>query len=199
MRARILVLIISLALLPGTGTAASGARAAVDELHAALEASPHDPPGSCNWRAATLTPVVAAVFDAAAIARLVLRTHWSTADESQHAAFVAALQDNIVLSYARHFGNGAGQRFVIDGEEPQGRFVRIRAQLPRSGQPAVTFDYLLHEADGWRIVNVFADGVSDAAVRRSQYDSLVGERGIDGLIRFVESQNKNLLRECNGS
>ena len=54
------------------------------------------------------------------------------------------------------------------------------------------------KADGWRIVNVFADGVSDAAVRRSQYDSLVGERGIDGLIGFVESQNKNLLRECNG-
>lgn len=198
MHVRFIFLIIVMALQPGTGMAGEGARAAVAELHAALETPPQEPLRSCGARMSTLAPVVAAVFDTAAIARLVLRTHWPALDESRRAAFVAALQDNIVLNYARHFGNGTSQRFTIEGEEAQGRFVRVRARLPRSGQPAVTFDYLLHEADGWRIVNVFTDGVSDAAVRRSQYDSLVGERGIDDLIGFVESQNKNLLRECNG-
>lgn len=199
MHVRFAFLIIVMALSPGAGMAADGARAAVAQLHAALETQPQESPQSCSTRVAMIGPVIAAVFDTAAIARLVLRTHWTALDESRRTAFVAALQENIALNYGRHFAGGAGQRFVIDGEEPQGRFVRVRARLPRTDQPAVTFDYLLHEADGWRIVNVFADGVSDAAVRRSQYDSLVGERGIDGLIGFVESQNKNLLRECNGS
>lgn len=187
-----------MAVLPGAGLAAGSARAAVTALHSALETPPQDAHPSCSTRLKALEPVVATVFDTDAIARLVLRGHGSALSAAQRAAFLSALRDNIALSYARHFAGGTNQAFAIGGEEPQGRFVRIRAHLPRSGQPAMTFDYLLHEAGGWRIVNVFADGVSDAALRRTQYDSLIGERGIDGLIGFVESQNNDLRRECIG-
>lgn len=188
------VLMLLLAAVPGAAAADDGARAAVERLHGALAATRSD---GCAGRLAALATVVPASFDTEAIARLVLRSHWDALSPAQRTAFTAALRDNIALNYARQFVIGAGDRFVIDGEQPQGRHLKVTARLQRSGQPAVSFDYLLqHGPDGWRIVNVFADGVSDAAVRRTQYDSLVRERGIDGPTGFVEAQNSDLRRAC---
>ena len=61
----------------------------------------------------------------------------------------------------------------------------------------MAFDYVLHEVDGnWRVINVIADGVSDLALRSSQYEQIFKERGFDGLLAWIREQEKKTAADC---
>jgi phospholipid transport system substrate-binding protein len=51
-------------------------------------------------------------------------------------------------------------------------------------------DYRLHQRDGaWRIVDVYLNGtVSELALRRSEYSSVVKRDGFDALVRSIEEK-----------
>jgi phospholipid transport system substrate-binding protein len=56
--------------------------------------------------------------------------------------------------------------------------------------------YLLQEdAQGWRTVNIVADGVSDLALKRAEYQRLFASGGIEGLIAELEQQTERLARD----
>ena len=46
------------------------------------------------------------------------------------------------------------------------------------------------------MINVIADGVSDLALRSSQYDQIYKERGFDGLLAWIRGQDKKTLADC---
>jgi phospholipid transport system substrate-binding protein len=59
----------------------------------------------------------------------------------------------------------------------------------------VSLEYLLQRAGtDWRIINIVADGVSDLALKRAEYQRLFGSGGIEGLIAELEQQTERLER-----
>ena len=53
----------------------------------------------------------------------------------------------------------------------------------------IPLDYSLQQTDGdWRIINIIADGVSDLALRRSEYAGIIQDLGFDGLIKHLDQQ-----------
>ena len=66
--------------------------------------------------------------------------------------------------------------------------VRTRI-LPVDEEP-VELDYRLRGADGsWRIIDVFMNGtVSELALRRSEYSSVVKRKGFESLVSSLEEK-----------
>jgi phospholipid transport system substrate-binding protein len=78
-----------------------------------------------------------------------------------------------------------------------GQYATVKSLLKPTDGDAVTFEYQLHNAgNGWRIVNIIADGVSDLATRMVQYDSVFQAKGFDGLIAQLKDQTAKSRAGC---
>lgn len=144
-----------------------------------------------------LEPVVVATHDLPYIAEFALRRQWASLTEEQRQRFVAAFQRLSVMTYAARFGTVAADAFrAFEAGEPDasGR-VQVATAIKRDGQGDVSLDYLLQrDEQSWRIINIIADGVSDLALKRAEYQRVFASGGIEGLIAELEEQSQRLSR-----
>ncbi len=133
---------------------------------------------------------LAGILDQAAdlqlIARLVLGRHWRAANEQQRQEYVALFQAYARDSLAQRFGAyKGGQRFVIAGTKPVGdadALVSTQIFLGRNQAP-VAVDWRVRDVGGRLvIVDIVAEGISMLVTNRSEFDSIVNSRGIEGLL-----------------
>jgi phospholipid transport system substrate-binding protein len=172
--------------------------ATIASLQQALVAATRDAAeATIEERYRALEPSVVATHDLPYIAEFALRRQWGslTADERQR--FVGAFQRLSVMTYAARFGNVAPDAFrPIEAGAPDanGR-VQVTTAIKREGQPDVSFEYLVQQDGGsWKIINIVADGVSDLALKRAEYQRLFASGGIEGLIAELEQQTQRLER-----
>jgi phospholipid transport system substrate-binding protein len=190
--------VLGLALLPAWVNAANSPAAVVDGLQTALIAGLRNPQ-SCAARRARLEPVVSQAFDFDLIAQKLLRRHWKELSDSQRTRLRTVIADTAVTTYASQFASASADKathfeMADNSAAAEGR-VASRL-LPASGD-AVSFDYTLRNGgDGWRIVNVVAQGVSDLAVRSAQYESQIARSGVDGLLTELEQRNQQARAAC---
>jgi phospholipid transport system substrate-binding protein len=60
----------------------------------------------------------------------------------------------------------------------------------RAGGKPVGFDYSMRKTEqGWKIYDIVVEGVSLVLTYRSEFDNLVRQEGIDGLIKRLASKN----------
>jgi phospholipid transport system substrate-binding protein len=191
------LLLIALA-LPMAAQAASAPADTVTGFHDVLiDNMKHGKSYSCGDRIQRLLPAVDSTFDMPFLSQHVLRRQWASLSPAQQAEFTATLKDMIVTTYASQFVKYNGEKFTtLDTEDSGGhRVVHARLDLP-SGDP-VHFDYVLREtAEGWRTVNVIAEGVSDMALRSAQYDKVFKDKGFNGLIAQIREQTAKLKSSC---
>jgi len=170
--------------------------ATIASLQQALVAVPRErPKATVEERYRTLEPVIVATHDLPYIAEFSLRRQWSSLAEGDRQRFVAVFQRLSVMTYAARFGNVAVDAFrSIEAGAPDanGR-VQVKTAIKRDGQPDVSFEYLLQQSgDEWKIINIVADGVSDLALKRAEYQRVFASGGIEGLIAELEQQTHRL-------
>jgi phospholipid transport system substrate-binding protein len=98
------------------------------------------------------------------------------------------------MTYASRFKNVTANTFKsgAPGSVESGR-AHVLTAIARQGQPDVSLDYMLEQKDGaWRIINIIADGVSDLALKRAEYQRILASGSIDDLIREIETQTSRL-------
>lgn len=153
----------------------------------------------CEGRVKHLQPVVDGSFDVPLITQTVMRKHWSELGETQRGQLIAAFRDTTVLTYASQFNSFAGEAFSTQDTQamPNGDQL-VHARLQPNGGDSVAFDYILRQAKNgdYRIINVIADGVSDLALRSTQYTRLFEQKGFDGLMGWLSDQNKKMRANC---
>jgi len=129
------------------------------------------------------------------IAEFALRRQWPTLTDAERQRFVAAFQRLSVMTYAARFGNVAPDAFrPLEAGMPDanGR-VQVKTAIKREGQADVSLEYLLQQdGDDWKIINIVADGVSDLALKRAEYQRVFASGGIEGLIAELERQTDRL-------
>jgi phospholipid transport system substrate-binding protein len=176
-------LCLSLSVAIGAG---SVAQPVVEQLQSALlEALKQGDKSDFAARYARLAPVVTETHDFDTIARLVIgRKHWGEWQAGQREAFLATFRELSIATYADKFSSWSGERFEVLGEEETQRGNElVRTTLTKSNGDRVQLDYVLMASDGqWRIINVIADGVSDLALKRSEYTQVLDDQGYDALI-----------------
>lgn len=192
-------LVISLVFfLAGVAQAASVPGAAVTAFHDVLIANMKNGEKlGCSGRIQTLAPAVDADFDLPYLAQRVLRRQWKDLTEDQRKQFIDTFRELVVGTYASQFARYGGESFTtLDTQDLADgtRLVHAKLSLPR-GEP-VSFDYVLHDSGGWQIVNVVADGVSDLALRSTQYDRAFKAGGFDGLMKLLQTQIKGNKNDC---
>jgi len=131
-----------------------------------------------------LAPIVDATFDVASVARFAVGRHWSDFSDTQRDAYQNVFRRITVGTYAKRFDGYSGQRFQCPETREMGEQRRlVRCELLQESESPVSLDYMLQATpSGWRIVNVYAGGVSDLAVKRQQYQHVIETQGIDALI-----------------
>jgi phospholipid transport system substrate-binding protein len=198
----ILVLILLLP-YPGAFAAAvqAGAaqpRAAVDRLQEALIETMKQG-GSLGYagRYDELEPVVLDTHDLEGALRVAVGRHWEQLTEDERARLLAAFKRQSVAEYAGRFERHSGEEFEFIEQEPgrRGRVV-IRSRLLRPGEESIAFIYVLHEVDGaWRILNIVVDGVSDLALKRAEYTSILKTAGVDVLVKKIDAKTAKLATD----
>ncbi len=137
-----------------------------------------------------LDPVVRRTHDLAEIARIASGRYWMKLDERSRQELVDAFSRLSIATYAFRFDDYSGQSFTVTSEEPMsGAGVVVHSVLKQPGEQDTHFDYMMaHTDQGWRIVNIIVDGVSDLAMKRAEYASILSKSGVQGLIAKLESK-----------
>ena len=137
-----------------------------------------------------LEPVVTSSHDLSFVARLAVGKYWKTFDDEQKVRFVSIFHKLSISTYADRFDGYAGEQFTVVSQKqrPRGKML-VETLLTKSDGEELHFNYLLRQVDDhWRIINIMVDGVSDLALKRAEYTSLVKKEGFAALIRKIEAQ-----------
>jgi phospholipid transport system substrate-binding protein len=125
------------------------------------------------------------------IARTTLGANWTQLNAEQQRVFTDVFRKLSIGTYAGWFKSHEGERFEFIEQQNMPRdqvMVRTRF-VQQGGEPPVRFDYVLRQTkDGWRIVNVLADGVSDLALKRVEYRAILQRDGFQGLINMLKDK-----------
>jgi phospholipid transport system substrate-binding protein len=180
-----LALVLASAMVNAAEPGVEAAKAVVERLNTALigvmkEAKQLGYQGRYN----RLEPVVRDVFQFEAVAQIALGSHWKTLTEEQKAKFVKTLTELSIATYAAQFNSYGGEQFKYESEQslrPDRLVLRYQMIIPKENP--VKFDYMVNEFDGkWKIINIIVDGISDLALKKAQYTSVIDREGFDKLM-----------------
>lgn len=135
--------------------------------------------------------------DLTKIARIVVGKEWEKLTEVQQQQLVDVFSRLSIASYAHNFKDYSGEAFTFDTEETTTRGgVIIHSHLTIPDDKPVKFDYMLKEkGDSWRIINIIANGVSDLALKRSEYTTILQREGFDALIAKINGKIDNYSKQ----
>ena len=144
-----------------------------------------------------LDAVVRKSHDLPKIARIVVGKQWEELTPDQQTKLEAAVSQLSVSAYAYNFKDFSGESFNFVSEEETGRGgVVIHAILKIPGEKDVKFDYMMKKKDdSWQIINIIADGVSDLALKRSDYTSVLTREGFDALIAKINEKIESYAKQ----
>lgn len=144
-----------------------------------------------------LAPVIRQVYDFDAIAKYVLGQHWDKLTDQQKQAFIRKLTDYGIAAYASQFNEYSGEQFTILSEEPfRGRFRVVKSILQVPDDEDVNFVYILRRSqEGWKIMDVRYDGVSDLALKRGQFTQILDKEGFEQLLAKLDEKIANYAKE----
>lgn len=111
---------------------------------------------------------------------------------SRCAEFEVLLARLIRENYLRRLRSDGAHRVDYLGAEvrSRGTVVMTSVAFDRDGKPqTVTVDYLMHEIDGrWQVRDIITDGVSLARNYKFEFNQVLKQDGIDGLIARLEAR-----------
>lgn len=140
------------------------------------------------------TPVFSAVFDIPTMTRLAVGAPWRDFSAQQQAAVREAFNRFIVAEYASQIKDYSGERFVVDPQttpEARGGGEIVKTKLVQSNGRTVSINYLVR---GGRVVDIYLNGtISDLALRRDEFASIITSGGADGLLKKLAERTDSLL------
>ena len=151
---------------------------------------------SMTERCKELEPVIEQVFAMPLVTRLAVGPEWANFSPDQQQALIAAYTRFTVANYVHNFHDFDGQRFELDDNvlsRGDDKVVRTRV-IPAHDVP-VNLLYRMHEVDGtWKVVDVISDGVSQLALRRSDFAVALAAGGAPALIAHLNKSSDALMK-----
>lgn len=137
-----------------------------------------------------LKPAIEESHDLPQIAKTVSARFSDQLSDEQKKQFVDTFSELSIATYAAQFDGYSGEVFkTISQRKLDNGSMLVQSTLTPPGSDKVSFDYVLSQKDGhWRIVNIVVDGVSDLAVKRSEYAGIMRTEGADALIAKLKDK-----------
>jgi phospholipid transport system substrate-binding protein len=187
------ILFACLFFLPATGRAEQrDAEASVKRMNSALlESMKKAKDIGFRGRYKLLDPVIHDVFALPFMGEVSMGSYWKSLSPEQKKLFMDTYTDWTITSYAANFDGYSGESFRIrnDQKSSGGNTVTVESDLLRPDEESIDFNYSLRRVqDKWRIVDIKIEGVSQLALTRSQFISVMKNKGFDGLISTLKEK-----------
>lgn len=143
-------------------------------------------------RQAYLSPVLTETFDLPAMARLAAGRYWDRFDNDEKRNLVTYFTDLSISTFAARFDGYSGETWQIEGtsEAPRGGTIVENRLITGRGE-IFAINYLMRQTESgdWRIIDVYLDGnISELALRRSEFNSVLRNGGVDHLLDQIAQQ-----------
>ena len=122
-------------------------------------------------------------FDLPAIGRFVLGRYWRRADAAQRSDFLVAFEDMMMHRFLPLFSDFSSDKFDVGPTRAYRNnpdFVNVETKLQRAKGEPIQVNWRVRKYDeGYKIVDIVAEGVSIAVTLRSEYVSVLKRNGGD--------------------
>jgi phospholipid transport system substrate-binding protein len=149
-----------------------------------------------DGRFARLEPVIRELFDIPFMAEKSIGRYWKTVDEENRDRLLATFGKFTVANYAGRFTDYSGQSFeTLKEEASKHGTVMVYSRLDTGKGETIQLNYRLRPDGngGWRIIDVLLNGtVSELALRRSEYSSLIQREGFAALMTALNERIADL-------
>lgn len=137
-----------------------------------------------------LEPAVTVSHDLQAIAQIAVGHHWDQLSDQQRTRLVDTFTTLSIATYAHRFDGYSGETFETHSSDKLSTNVAgVHSVFVKTDGEEIRFDYLLRQSDDqWRIVNIVVDGVSDLALKRSEYTEILDSDGFDALLQRLNEK-----------
>jgi phospholipid transport system substrate-binding protein len=141
-------------------------------------------------RQAELRQVLNEATDLDLVGRLVLGRYWRSATEEQRAEYTDLFRRFVMQNLASRLDTYRGQSYQITGAQVvDDRDALVSTRITRPGSPPLKVDWRLRDTDGdLKIIDVIVEGVSMVVSQRSEFASVIGSAGMDGLLDRLREQ-----------
>lgn len=141
-------------------------------------------------------------FNFTRMTRLAVGKNWRKASPQQRGMLVEEFRVLLVRTYATAFTSYRDQTITYRPlrMRPEDDDVVVKSQVVQSGGPPVAVDYNMEKtSNGWKVYDVAIEGVSLVQNYRSTFNGEVQRGGIDGLIKALDSKNRQLAQRTQGA
>jgi phospholipid transport system substrate-binding protein len=134
-------------------------------------------------------------FNFTSMAALAMGQSWNKATPEQKKRVTDEFKTLLVRTYASALASYSDQKFDFRPlrAKPSDTDVTVHVRVLQPGTQPVPIDYSMEKtASGWKVYDVVVGGVSLVANYRTEFNNLVRESGVEGLIKNLSAKNRAL-------
>jgi phospholipid transport system substrate-binding protein len=126
--------------------------------------------------------------------RLAVGRAWSQATPEQRKKLVNEFRNMLVRTYSNAIESYQGQTMKVmpsragkgDGKDE----ATVRAQFVRAGGKPLPIEFQMrNNGKSWKVYDISVEGISLVLTYRSEFDAVVKQEGVDGLIKRLTQKN----------
>jgi phospholipid transport system substrate-binding protein len=126
--------------------------------------------------------------------RLAVGRAWSQATPEQKKKLVSEFRNMLVRTYSNAIEAYQGQTLKVmpsrGGKQDAKDEATVRTQFTRAGGKPLPIEFQMRKVgDNWKVYDIAVEGISLVLTYRSEFDSVVKQDGIDGLIKRLTEKN----------
>ena len=131
-------------------------------------------------------------FDFKRMSRLAVGKYWRRASEEQKQALTTEFRNMLVRTYTKVFSVYRDQTIDVEplkatSDEDE---VTVKTTITKPGTSSIPVNYEMKLGEnGWKVFDIYIEGVSMVMSYRSTFGSQIQESGIDGLIKALAEKN----------
>lgn len=140
-------------------------------------------------------------FDFRAMTQLAVGKHWREASPAQQKALEDAFRTLLVNTYTASLNVAATGKELVEVKPMAGQAAQndvvVRTIVRSPNRQPIPVDYRMAKgADGWKVYDVIVENLSLVTNYRSSFASEIQRSGIDGLVKALESKNRELAQNA---
>ena len=131
-------------------------------------------------------------FNFGAMTALAMGQNWGKSTPEQKKRLTEEFKTLLVRTYASALSAYSEQKFDFRPlrAKPTDTDVTVNVRILQSGTEPVTIDYDMEKRPGgWKVWDVRVGGISLVANYRTEFDNLIRESGVEGLIKALNAKN----------
>jgi phospholipid transport system substrate-binding protein len=124
--------------------------------------------------------------------RLAVGRAWAQASPEQKKKLITEFRRMLVRVYSNAIQPYEGQTIKVSPVRMKSGDTEatVHNTFVRAGGKPIGFDYSMRKTEqGWKIYDIVVEGVSLVLTYRSEFDNVVRQQGVDGLIKALASKN----------